>query len=133
MKFKTSLLVLACCAGLLYFPGCYYDNNEELHPELLLNNGSCDTTVVIRYSADIQPILNSSCGANNSCHNASTTSGVLLNSYNGVKSVANDGRLWSAVIWDGNASFMPQASSSKINDCYLAKIRKWLDEGAPNN
>lgn len=132
MKLPVYLLILAAGFVGAFLPGCYYDNNEELHPELLLD-GNCDTTVVIKYSTDIQPILNNSCGANNSCHNAFSTSGVTLGDYNGTRSVAVSGKLWSAIVWDGNASQMPQGSSSKINDCYQAKIRKWIDEGAPDN
>jgi len=132
MKLPAFLLILASGATLAFFSGCYYDNLEELHPELLLN-GSCDTTVVIKYSTDIQPILNNSCGANNSCHNSFSTSGIALNDYNGVRTVALSGKLWSAITWDGNAIQMPQGSSSKINDCYQAKIRKWIDEGTPDN
>lgn len=132
MKFPVCFLLLSLI--LIWFStGCYYDNNEELHPELLVGGEVCDTTVTIKYSTDIQPILDSSCGSGNSCHNASASSGVVLAAYAGTRAVALDGRLWSAIVWDGNASFMPQGSSSKINACYQAKIRKWIDEGAPDN
>ena len=132
MKLSVYLLILTVGATLAFLPGCYYDNNEELHPELLFN-GNCDTTVVIKYSTDIQPILNNSCGANNSCHNDFSSSGIALNNYNGTRTVAVSGKMWSAITWDGNALRMPQGSSSKINDCSQAKIRKWIDEGTPDN
>ncbi len=132
MKYLSRLLVLTLAAGLLSAAGCYYDNNQELHPELLLNSG-CDTTVTIRLSTDIMPILNGSCGANNSCHNTSTTSGIVLGNYADLRSIALNGILWSSITWDGNALPMPQGSSAQINDCYQAKIRKWIDEGAPDN
>ncbi len=126
-------MIFNLLVSLVWLGGCYYDNNEELHPELLVGGNNCDTTVVIKLSSDVQPILNSACGANNSCHNSSTSSGVVFTDYASTRAVALDGRLWSAIIWDGNASFMPQGSSSKINDCYQATIRKWIDEGAPDN
>ena len=132
-KVTGSLLILVLSTGFLSLTGCYYDNNEELHPELLIGGSGCDTTVTIRYSTDILPILNNSCGANNSCHNATTTNGVVLGTFAGCKAAVTNGKLWSAIVWDGNASFMPSGSSSKINDCYQAKIRKWIDEGAPDN
>lgn len=132
MKILTGLYALAFTAGLLFSSGCYYDNLQELHPELVLNGGSCDTTVQLSYTADILPIMTGSCGANNSCHNSATsTTGVYLNQYANVRTIALNGILWSSVTWDGNASNMPQGGSSKINDCYQAKIRKWIDEGAP--
>ena len=131
MKVYAWLLALATGAGLFFSSGCYYDNFQELHPEFLLNNGNCDTTVAISFTADISPILGGSCGANNSCHNASSTSGVYLSQYANVRTLALNGILWSSITWDGNASNMPQGSSSKISDCHQAKIRKWIDEGAP--
>lgn len=133
MKFPVKLSVFACIAALLWMSGCYYDNNEELHPELLLGDKNCDTTVVIRYSTDILPIFNGTCGANNSCHNASSSSGIHLAQYSDARAVALNGQLWSSIIWDGNSIPMPQGLSTQINDCYQAKIRKWIDEGAPDN
>jgi hypothetical protein len=121
-------------AVLLNLGGCYYDNYEELHPELLLNTGQCDTSGVISYSANIVPILKSNCGSNNSCHNSTGAGGgVILDNYNDVKSSVNGGRLWSAIVWDGNAAQMPKNSSAQIKACYMAQIYKWINSGAPNN
>jgi hypothetical protein len=114
--------------------GCYYDNNQELHPELLFGSDPCDTSGTISYAVHIRPILSGSCGANNACHSGgSAGGGIVLAQYAGVKAAADNGKLWSAIIWDGNASRMPKNSASQINDCYQAQIRKWLDQGAPDN
>ena len=119
--------------GLFETSGCYYDNVEELHPELLLNN-ACDTSGTMSFLTHIQPILGNSCGANNSCHNAQGASGgVVLENYAGVKSSVDSGKLLSSITWDGNASQMPKDSPSPLSDCSIAKIRKWIDAGAPNN
>ncbi|MEZ4956041.1 MAG: hypothetical protein R2825_20955 [Saprospiraceae bacterium] len=113
--------------------GCYYDNVAELHPETVLNVTPCDTTATISFTNDIEPILKSSCGINNSCHGSSNTSNISLNTYTGVNAQANNGRLLSSVNWDGDASFMPKNSTAKLNDCSLTKIRLWVESGAPNN
>ena len=71
------LLFILAALGLT--TGCYYDNLEELHPEVLINSGNCDTSGVMSYSTHIAPILKSNCGSNNSCHNGpgvSSTSAV---------------------------------------------------------
>lgn len=120
-------------AGLLFSGGCYYDNLEELHPEVLLNT-NCDTTVTMSYQTHIRPILTNSCGANNSCHSAQGAGGgIVLADYAGVKSAVSSGKLVSSITWDGNASQMPQNSPSKLNDCSIAKIQKWVDAGTLNN
>ena len=119
--------------GLMESSGCYSDNLQELHPELLLND-NCDTTGEMSFKTHIQPILAGSCGATNSCHNASGAGGgYVLENYAGVKDAVNTGAFLSAIIWDGNASQMPKDSPSKINDCAITKIQKWIDAGALNN
>ena len=130
---KSLLFTLSACL-LFLAAGCYYDNNEALHPELLLGGDNCDTTSVISYQVHIVPIMSGSCGSNNSCHNAQGASGgVVLENYAGVKSSVDSGKLLSSITWDGNASQMPKDSPSPLSDCSIAKIRKWIDAGAPNN
>ena len=125
--------ILLGFADILVNGGCYFDNLQELHPELLLNN-DCDTTVAISYQTHIKPILSNSCGANNNCHNASGAGGgYVLENYAGVKSAADNGKLLSSIIWDGNANQMPKGSPSKLSDCSIFKIQKWIDNGALNN
>lgn len=124
-------LILLLAIGL--FTGCYYDNLEELHPELLLNS-SCDTSGVMSYQTHIKPIFSASCGANNACHNASGAGGgYVLGTYAGVKSAVTSGKLMSSILWDGNASQMPKGSSTQLNACAIAKIQKWIDEGSIDN
>ncbi|HNL39813.1 MAG: hypothetical protein U0U46_08755 [Saprospiraceae bacterium] len=132
MKKFTWALLLALPLALLVADSCYYDNLEEIHPELLLTD--CDTTGTISYQTDIVPIMVGSCGANNSCHNTSGAGGgFVLENYAGVKNAVESGLFISAITWDGNASQMPSGSSSKISDCYIAKISKWVASGYPNN
>ena len=124
---------LLLLVGLLYQSSCYFDNLQELHPELLLNN-NCDTTATMSYQTHIKPILSNSCGANNSCHNAqAASSGVVLENYSGVKSAINGGKFMSSILWDGNSIQMPKDSPSKINDCSIMQLQKWIDAGALNN
>ncbi|MBA3663583.1 MAG: cytochrome c [Bacteroidetes bacterium] len=88
---------------------------------------SCDTTGVISYSAQVAPLLNANC---NNCHNTGGTAPNLSN-YNGVLNSAQN-TLYSSVAWDGNASNMPKGLS-KMSDCDVAIIKKWVFAGAPNN
>jgi len=133
MKKITLFLTGLALVGLLVSSGCYFDNLQELHPELLLNS-NCDTTATMSFQTHIKPILSNSCGANNSCHNSQSASGsVVLETYAGVASALNSGKLLSSINWDGNASQMPKDSPSKLNNCSIAQIQKWVDAGAPNN
>lgn len=116
------LLVSACYAAAS--TGCYYDKEEWLYP-----NTSCDTTA-ITYSTKVLPIITSSCY---SCHAGNTPSGgVRLDSYNALNTYVQNGKFWGAVSHASGYSPMPK-NASKLSDCQLTIIRKWLDDGAPNN
>lgn len=103
---------------------CYYDKSDLLYPDT-----ACDTAAV-KYSTSVLPVLSSNCI---SCHGGSTPSaGIRLDSYAGVKLQVDNGRLWGAVSHSPGYSAMPK-NSNKLNACSLAKIKIWIDAGAPNN
>lgn len=116
---------------------CYYDSLEELYPAPVIIPGindststGCDTTKAITYTNDIKPILDGNCGANSPCHQGtSTNSGIDLSNYIGAKGIAS--KLVGAVTWNGTASNMPKGSASKISDCSIGKIKKWVESGTP--
>jgi hypothetical protein len=119
-------------ASLLAFAGgCNYDNLAELHPEL-----TCDTTTTVSFANDIVPIMTGSCSSlSASCHGPGNFNNAFLDTYNGVKTEVDNGKLISSITWDGVAtpSRMPSGSSSKIEDCSISKIERWIAAGAPNN
>src|SRR6478672_12655645 len=126
MKHRSSILFFAALMLMLAFSvsSCYYDKEEVLYPDSI-----CDTADV-RYSTTIQPVLSSNCV---SCHGGSTPSaGIKLDTYEGVSIQAANGRLWGAVSHSANFSPMPK-NANKLSNCNLAKIKKWLDAGHPNN
>jgi hypothetical protein len=111
---------------------CTKQKGELAKPKSL--GSTCDTNMTISYANDIVPILNRSCGAkDNSCHTSSAASGqVILDLQVAVNFIALDGRLLSSIIWDGKTSAMPK-TGGKLPDCDINKIRKWINEGAPDN
>ena len=90
---------------------------------------SCDTSNV-NYSGTIRSIISSKCQG---CHSGATAAGGLdYSNYEGVKAKVNDGRLWGAVNHVAGFSPMPK-NGNKLSSCELSQIKKWIDEGAPNN
>lgn len=122
---KRYLSILSITAA-IFSSSCNYDNFKELHPETALpsSTSGCDTISAISYSTQIVPILNSAC---TSCHNSSGSAHDMTN-HAAVQSDAISGALYN----DVNTGSMPQGGS-KLSDCDIAKIKKWVDAGALNN
>lgn len=129
---KSALTALTVFIAIL--SSCYYDNIEELYVKNPQDTASaCDTTSVMSFTTHIQPILSAQCATNNnSCHGALSTI-LNLSDYTGVKGAADAGKLVGVITWASGFSQMPKGSTSKIDDCSIAKIKKWVAAGAPNN
>jgi hypothetical protein len=115
---RATLLLLATV--LFALPGCYYDTEEELYP-----NSFCDTTNVT-WTADIQPLIQSSC-AIPGCHVPGSQS-PNLTSYSAVQTNA---AAIKGVIVDGAPFFMPP--SGRLPSCDQQKVSQWVAAGAPQN
>lgn len=89
----------------------------------------CDSTA-FKFAADIQPIINSACV---SCHKTGNFYTVKLETYAEIKAVADDGRLFGTANRSPGFEPMPPIQFPKTDDCKLAKIRRWVEAGAPND
>lgn len=106
--------------------GCYYDNEEELYGHL---NPSCDSSNVT-YSAVVSKIIQDNCLQ---CHSASANMGsVNLEGHTQAKSYADNGKLYGVISHSPGFSPMPKGGN-KLSDCDVARIKKWIDAGAPND
>jgi len=124
-KFSKWVVIVLVLSGMISFTGCYYDDEDNLYPQV----GGCDTSNVT-YSATISVIMSSNC---NSCHSGSTPQGNLkTDNYTDLKTIADNGKLWGAVNHENGFSQMPK-DRPKLSDCDLSKIRIWIDGGALNN
>jgi hypothetical protein len=72
------------------------------------------------------------------CHSGSGASGgVHLENYNDVKTAGSiapgqKGSLLGTIIWAAGNSPMPKGQN-KLSDCQIVQIRKWINDGMPNN
>lgn len=89
----------------------------------------CDT-LAMSFKDDVLTILDISC---NGCHSTAVASGgVILDTYTGVKSQADNGKLIGAINWDQGFKAMPQGQD-QLDACTISKIKAWINEGAQNN
>jgi hypothetical protein len=124
--YNISLKFIFTGAAVFFLWACTYHNEEELYGS---QAGTCDTTTV-SYTADILPLLQSSCYA---CHSqAASLGGVNIEGHSRVKLYADNGRLLGAASHAPGFSPMPK-NGSKLPACEINKIRRWINLGAPNN
>ncbi len=125
LKWRTAFLWI-CLLNLGLLVGCASDNEEDLYPE----PDACDTSAVT-FSGTVTSILqNRGCIG---CHGTAVApGGVILDTYAGVQEQATNGRLFGAISHAPGYTPMP-LRGSKISDCEIASIKKWIDNGTPNN
>ncbi len=102
--------------------GCAYTKKDVVEiPCVIADN--------ISYTLDIAPIIEANCF---DCHsNASSTSGILLDSYDGLKYYAQNGYLYGVISHASGYRPMPDGGG-KLPNCTIATIKKWIDNGTPH-
>jgi hypothetical protein len=126
---RKLLFTLVIFGGLFVF-GCSYHKADLIYPTVPLTN--CDTTSTIKYSTDVVNILRANCYV---CHGGNAASGnsYILDTYAGVKFMADNGRLVRAIAYTGPANTNMPQFGFKMPECNIAKIRTWVRKGALNN
>lgn len=82
------------------------------------------------YNGAIKPTVEQYCRG---CHSSTSPSGgIVLDTYAGIKAVALNGKLSGAVNQLTGFSPMPKGGS-KLSDCQIKQIDKWIAAGAPEN
>lgn len=129
---KQNLFIIILCSLSLSLQSCYYDNLEEIHAADDLAT-PCDTSGVVSYIADINPILVNSCGANNSCHKSGTSDSDLpLDNIANVRDYVLDGTLMGSILHESGYKAMPKDGGS-LSACSIQKIQAWINRGTPDN
>jgi hypothetical protein len=126
MKLVFSMLFIGC---ITYLSSCYYDKEDLLYGNNI--GGPCtDTAGIVSYSQKVVPMLQQQCY---SCHTGSFPSGgIVMGTYTADKAIGLNGKLYGSVSYSSGFSPMPKGMS-KMNNCQVAIIKKWIDAGMPNN
>jgi cytochrome c553 len=110
----------------ILFESCSYDKED------LLNRNYCDTTHVT-YEQTVAPIITVTClpcHGNDVC--TSLGANINLDGYANLIGKVNNGILLKSIQHATGFSPMPK-NQSKLSDCDIEKIEKWIHNGAPNN
>lgn len=109
------------------FSSCNYYKEELLYA----NSAPClDSAGVVSYAQKLAPVLQLNCY---SCHSIGSPSGnILLGNYAADKLIAQNGKLFGAINHSSGFSAMPK-NGTKLTNCQIATIKKWIDGGMLNN
>ncbi|MGF2412177.1 hypothetical protein [Ferruginibacter sp.] len=89
----------------------------------------CDTAV-FTYSGAVAPVMTTYCKG---CHNPSSLGGGIdVSTYASVKTIAANGKLMGSINHTAGYIAMPQGSS-KLSDCRIQQVQKWILSGTLNN
>lgn len=103
------------------FSSCVFENEEVLYGHTF-----CDTSNV-SFATHIFPLIQSSC-ATSECHSPSGSGNGWFENYAQIKVKVDDGSFPYRVL---ELKDMPP--TTPLTACELAKISRWLENGAPNN
>lgn len=92
-------------------------------------SNNCDT-LNVSFAVHIQPLIQNNCTG---CHSGiQPQGGVRLDSYATIAAAAASGRLLGSVMHSPGYAAMPQGAP-KLDNCKITQIKKWIDNGTPNN
>lgn len=125
---KLFLLSLLLAAGLLSISSCYYDKEDLLYGGA--NTVCTDTSSNVSYSQKVVPILQQYCY---SCHSGGFPSGgIAMGTHASDKAIGLNGKLYGSISYAAGYSPMPKGMS-KMTACQINTVKKWIDNGMPNN
>jgi len=132
-RFLSTFLIFVFPA--LFIISCSKSSGSQTTPVTPAPGGttttSCDT-VNMKYAVDIVPILQSHCYG---CHGGGSNSGsggISLDSYNNLKTYADNGFLKGNITHAPGFVGMP-FGQPKMDDCTINKILDWINRGVQNN
>lgn len=134
---RRTILGLAVCLGILLY-ACTHettDPNDVNYPSTVSATCSADS---VYFVSEILPLITSNC-AMSGCHNATTRAeGVQLTSYATIIKYVNKGnasssKLYRVITTTNAGDRMPPPPRSPLTATQIAKIQKWINQGAKNN
>lgn len=95
----------------------------------MCESNMCDT-LNVSFSTHVFPIMQNNCTG---CHSGNQPQGgVLLSSYATIAASAASGKLLGSVMH--NPGYIPMPlGAPKLDNCKITQIKKWIENGSPNN
>lgn len=128
MSLFKSLFIAGIIIGLII--SCRNDNMQSITPAIIKADTVPD---VVTLSIHVNKIFNVYQCTSSRCHGSNPGAGEInLIDYNKLKVIATSGQLYGAISHAPSYSPMPK-TGGKLTNVELETIKKWIDNGAPNN
>ncbi|MEY4646331.1 MAG: hypothetical protein RIQ98_167 [Bacteroidota bacterium] len=125
--FISCLILVACLEDKNIAPSTTKVDTTTV-TQLPVSNNTCDT-LLISFEKSIWPIIQKNCV---SCHSATSPSaGIDLSTYSKILPYVQNGKLYGSITHAAGYKPMP-SSTTKLSNCDLTIIRKWLRGSAPS-
>ncbi len=134
-------LFMVCGIGILALSVVFSCTKDKGLPETA-NNEPIDSSRLdsVGYAKDIQPMMVKYClqFGQQTCHvsPSSEFANGIFDNYQGLKDKVDNGSIMARVLTPGAPNPMPPANTQgpqSLTATDLAVLRKWVDNGAPNN
>ena len=130
---------LALLTGIVVvIAACTHENLDLNNPINIPTVSSPCSPDSVYFVSEIMPIIASNC-AMSGCHDAVThAEGVNLTSYARILKYvtpgnASNSELYSVIVTSNSGRRMPPPPRSPLTAAQIAKIQKWINQGARNN
>ena len=128
---KAKFYVFSIAASMLAIIACKKDSVEENTPSNDTPSTLTCAERAVTFSANIEPYITATC-ATPGCHNASTSGGVRLETYEQISAEAKNSRFINVIKHTPGFSPMPKGRPKASAD-QIAEIECWISDGTPNN
>jgi hypothetical protein len=123
LAFLTTLIILLCFLGCTKEIG--YPESKKQNPTSTI---TCDSSNVT-YTNFVANVMSTNCTLSG-CHNSGSSNGDLT-SYALLKLKIDDGSFYNRVLVQKDMPPGYSSGSISLDDCSLGKLKKWINNGAP--
>jgi len=124
---KTTFIITAFLINLIFFLSCTKEVGYPEPKKQTPTTTTCDSSNVT-YTNFVASVMSTNCTLSG-CHNSGTS--IDLTTYDALKLKVDDGTFNDRVIVQKDMPPSYSSGSISLDDCTIAKLKKWINSGAP--
>ena len=125
----TKIGVFVFLSASVVINGCKKDIGYPESKTNSANTVTCDSSAAVTYTNFVANVLNTNCTLSG-CHNSGSSYGDFT-SYANIKLKVDDGTFYDRVLVQKDMPPTYSTGPVSLDDCTLGKLKKWVNNGAP--